>query len=85
MELNMTASQLIELMNRRPFSTLEIYMADGERIRVEQPYQIATRPNGPVAIVYDSDDRTHFISYRNITQVVTVSGDQNDFVSSENK
>lgn len=65
-----TANQIIELMNARPFRSFEIHMADGKRIVVESPHEIATRRNSPFAVVYDSDDTTHLISYRNITQVV---------------
>ncbi len=69
----MTANQMIELMNRVPFQPLEIHLSDGTQIRVEQPYQIATRPNSPTCIVYDEDERTRFVAYRNITEVVTSS------------
>ncbi len=74
----MTANELIELMNRRPFSPLEIHLSDGPSILVEYPYNIATRRNGPVAIVYDSQGKTHFVSYRNITQIITSESEQSD-------
>lgn len=67
----MNASQMIELMNRVPFEPLEIHLSDGTRIRVEQPYHIATRQDSPTCIIYDEDDRTRFVAYRNITEVIT--------------
>jgi hypothetical protein len=69
----MTANQLIDLMNRSPFTPLEIHLSDGERIRVEQPYQIATTRNSPTCVIYEEDERMRFVSYRNITEVITTS------------
>ena len=51
----MTATQMIELMNRIPFEPLEIHLSDGTRIRVEQPCQIATRPNSASCTIYDEE------------------------------
>ena len=67
----MHATQMIELMNRIPFEPLEIHLCDGTQIRVEQPYHIATRQNSPSCIIYGEDDRTRFVAYRNITEVIT--------------
>lgn len=67
----MTANQLIALMNRVPFDPLEIHLSEGNVIRVEHPYEIATRPNSPSCIVYTEDDRMRVIAYHNITEVVT--------------
>jgi hypothetical protein len=67
----MTANQMIELMNRIPFDPLEIHLADGTSIRVEHPYQIATRPNSPSCIIYTDDERMRVVAYRNITEVIT--------------
>ena len=69
----MHAGQMIDLMNRIPFQPLEIHLSDGTQIRVEQPYQIATRPDSLSCIIYDDDDRTHFVAYRNITEVITTT------------
>jgi hypothetical protein len=66
----MTANQMIELMNRTPFTPIEIHLSDGARIKVEHPYEIATRPNSPVCIIYE-EDRWRFVAYRNITEVIT--------------
>jgi hypothetical protein len=66
----MTANQIIELMNRSPFSPIEIHLSDGARIRVEHPYEIATKPNSAICVVYDGE-LARFISFRNITEVVT--------------
>ena len=68
----MNASRMIELMNRIPFEPLEIHLSDGTQIRVEQPYYIATREDSPSCIIYD-DDRTRFVAYRNITEVITTA------------
>ena len=69
----MNASQLIELMNRTPFEPLEIHLNDGTSIRVEHPYQIATRPNSPTCIIFEEDDRMRFVAYRNISEVITTA------------
>ena len=67
----MTAQQMIELMNRIPFEPFEIHLTDGTQIRIEHPYEIATRPKGTACLVYDNDDRMRIVAYRNITEVVT--------------
>jgi hypothetical protein len=69
----MNATQMIELMNRTPFEPLDIHLSDGTRIRVEHPYQIATRPDSPTCIVFDEPDRMRFVAYRNITEVITAA------------
>jgi hypothetical protein len=73
----MTANQMIDLMNRSPFEPLEIHLSVGARIRVEHPYEIATKPNSAICIVYDGD-LARFVSYRNITEVITapINGSQ---------
>ena len=72
----MTANQMIDLMNAKPFRAFEIHLADGEKISIEAPYEIATRKNSPSAVVYDADNTAHIISYRNVTQVVVSPGTQ---------
>ncbi len=67
----MTALQLIKLMNRTPFEPFEIHLTDGARIRVEHPYEIATRPKSRTCIIYDEDEGMRIVAYRNITEVVT--------------
>jgi hypothetical protein len=67
----MTANRIIELMNWAPFEPLEIHLSDGERILVEQPYQVATRPNGPSCVIYTDDDRMRIVAFRNITEIIT--------------
>ena len=69
----MNATHMIELMNRVPFEPLEIHLNDGMLIRVEQPFQIATRPNSPSCVIYDEDDRMRIVAYRNITEVITAA------------
>jgi hypothetical protein len=66
----MTANQIIDLMNRSPFAPIEIHLSDGARIRVEHPYEIATKPNGAICVVYDGE-LARFISFRNIAEVIT--------------
>ena len=51
----------------------EIHLSDGTQIRVEQPFQIATRPNSPSCVIYDEDDRMRIVAYRNITEVITAA------------
>jgi hypothetical protein len=67
----MTANRLIELMNRDPFEPLELHLSAGERIQVENPYEISTRPNSPTCTVYTDDDRMPVIAVRNSTEVIT--------------
>ena len=67
----MNATQMIELRNRTPFEPIEIRLTDGTSIRVEHPYEIATRPNGAACTVYVSDDLMRIVAYRNITEVIT--------------
>lgn len=69
----MNATQMIELMNRAPFEPLEIHLSDGARIRVEHPYHIAIRQDGPTCIIFDESDRMRIVAYRNITEVITAA------------
>lgn len=71
----MNANQLIELMNRAPFDPFELHLNDGSVVRVEQPYQIATRPSSATCTIYDEEDRMRFVAYRNIAQIVTRSAE----------
>jgi hypothetical protein len=68
----MTANNIIELMNRTPFTPLEIHLSDGASIRVEETFQIATACNSPTCVVYDGD-RMRIVVLRNVTEVVTPS------------
>ena len=67
----MTATQMIELMNRTPFAPLEIHLSDGTSFRVEHPYHIATRQKSPTCTIYTDDERMRIVAYRNITEVIT--------------
>ena len=67
----LTANQLIELRNRKPFDAFDVHLADGANIKVEEPWQISTSRDSSVCVIFDTDDRMRIISYRNITEVVT--------------
>jgi hypothetical protein len=67
----MNATQMIDLMNRTPFEPFEIHLSDGTHIRIEHPYEIATRPKGSACIIYDDEERMRIVAYRNITEVIT--------------
>ena len=54
----------------------EILLTDGMRIRVQEPYQIATRPGCPSCAVYGENDDVHFVTYRNITEVIPALNEQ---------
>ena len=69
----MTATQMIELRNRMPFEPIEIHLTDGTRIRVEQPYYIATRPKSSTCAICLDDELVRFVAYRNITEVITTA------------
>jgi hypothetical protein len=64
---------MIELMNRTPFEPFEIHLSDGTIIRVDHPYEIATHPKGRSCVIYDENERTRIIAYRNITEVITTA------------
>ena len=69
----MNASEMLKLMNRSTFQSFEILMNDGNRLTVEQPYQISTERNSACCTVYDSSGEMHIISYRNIARVITTA------------
>ena len=69
----MTATEMLNLMNRSPFETIEIHMNDGQRLIVEDPFQIATARKSSCCTVYDDNGEMHIVSYRNITRVVTTA------------
>lgn len=69
----MTANQMIELRNRTPFEPIEIHLNNGTQIRVEHPYQIATKPNGAACVIYVDEDKMRVVSYRNIAEVITTA------------
>jgi len=70
------ANQLIELMNRTPFEPLEIHLSDGAKIRIEQPYHVATRRNSPNCWIYEDQERMRIVAYRNITEVITAAAQE---------
>ena len=67
----MTATQMIELMNREPFDSFEVHLSDGANVKVEEPWQISTSRNSPVCVIFDADEQMRIISFRNLTEVVT--------------
>jgi len=67
----MTANQLIQLMNRSPFTSLEVRLCDGAAIFVEQPHEISVTPNSPVCTIYESGNRMRVVSLRNVSQIIT--------------
>ncbi len=69
----MNATELIKLMNRQPFSPLEIHLNDGSTITVNEPFEIATQRTSPCFVVYTTE-RMDVISYRNVAQVTIEVG-----------
>ncbi|MEO1498211.1 MAG: hypothetical protein AAFV43_13795 [Planctomycetota bacterium] len=68
----MNASTMIDIVNRQPFEPIEVHLSDGEVLTIESLHLIATGRNKPTFILYtDEDETTRYVSYRNITQVVT--------------
>ncbi len=67
----MTASQLLELMNRVPFQPIEIHLNNGSHMKVDHPYQIATQPNAAACTVFCDDGLMRIVAYRNIAEVIT--------------
>lgn len=72
-EENVTATEMLKLMNRSPFKPFDIYMNDGLKLTIDEPFKIATSRNSPCCTVYDDHDEMHIVSYRNITRVVTAA------------
>ncbi len=68
----MTATEMLRLMNRSRFERFDIYMNDGERLTVEEPFQISTSPKSGCCTVYDDKGEMHIVSFRNITRIATV-------------
>ena len=66
----MTATQTIELMNRKPFDAFEVHLSDEPNIKDEVPWQMSTSRNSPVCAIFDADERMRIISFHNITDVV---------------
>jgi hypothetical protein len=67
----MTANRMLELLNRAPFQPLEIHLADGAVIQVEQPTEISTERNSPTLVVHAPNNRMRVVAFRNITEVIT--------------
>jgi hypothetical protein len=67
----MNANELLKLMNRTPFEPFEIRLSDGGRVIVEHPWEISTRPESAVCVVFVADEGMRIIAFRNITEVVT--------------
>jgi hypothetical protein len=66
----MDAAQMREIMNRTPFQPFEIHLSDGASLRVDNPYDIAVRPESADCLVFE-ENRWRFVAYRNITEVIT--------------
>ena len=73
----MKATQMLSLLNRTPFQPIEIHLSDGMVIHVESPFEIRALPNSATCIVFDDEGIARFVSYRNMTQVVTADVDVN--------
>ncbi|MEM9368626.1 MAG: hypothetical protein AAGD07_21755 [Planctomycetota bacterium] len=58
-------------MNERPFVPFTFYLADGNSVRVDQPYVIAARPNASFCMVFQDDGSISRVTLRNVTQVIT--------------
>jgi hypothetical protein len=74
----MTANQMLRLMNRTPFEPMEIHLNNGTKIKMENPYQIATAPNSATCAVYpDDDELMRIVAFRNVAEVITARGAEN--------
>ena len=68
----MSATAMIELVNRQPFEPLEVHLSDGQVLWVESPHLIATgRNTSTLTLFSDEDESARYVAYRNITQVIT--------------
>lgn len=68
----MYASTMIELINRQPFQPIAVHLSDGEVLMVGYPHLISTGRNKSTFTLHsDTDDSARYVSYRNVTQVVT--------------
>ena len=74
----MTASYMIELINRTPFRPLEIHLNNGAKIEVIEPYQVATAPNAAAFTVHLMDrDESRLVAYRSVAEIVTKAASSN--------
>lgn len=69
----MSATELIELMNRSPFLPLEIHLNDGTMITVNEPFEIATQRTSPCFVVYTAE-KMDVVAYRNVAKITTLAG-----------
>ena len=58
----MTATQMIERRNWKPFDAFEVNLADGANIKVKEPWQISTPWNSPVCVTCEADAWMRIIS-----------------------
>lgn len=65
----MNASQLLELISRRPFEPFEIRTTSGESLSVEHSSQIATSPKSASCVVYPSGGDLQIINLDSIAEV----------------
>ena len=73
----MNATQILELLNRTPFQSLEIHLNNGTVIHVDTPFAIRALPHSSTCIVFDDEGIARFITYRNMAEVVTSDVDVN--------
>jgi hypothetical protein len=66
----MTANRILELMNQSPFMPLEFHLNNGTTILVENPYEIAVKPNGPDFVIFEAT-RSRYVACRNISEIIT--------------
>jgi hypothetical protein len=71
----MNAAEMIDLRTRKPFTPFEIRLRDGSSIRVKHPYVLSTRPDSQSCVVHEDEDM-HIVAYRDIAEVVLVSGNE---------
>ena len=57
----MRSEILHDLIHATPFRPFEIRLPDGQRIEVIHPDWIAHPRGGRVAVVFDRDQRTHYV------------------------
>lgn len=66
----MNATELIKLMNRKPFQPLQVHLNDGSLITVNEPFNIATDRGSPCFIVYGAE-KMDIVAYRNVAKITT--------------
>ena len=69
----MTAQQLRDLQQAKPFRPFTMHMADGRSFQVSHPEFLLVAPSGRTAVLYDQDDHLNILDVMLMTGIETTS------------